>query len=305
MMVTRSPSRSDAAKGRLVGYARVSTGQQTTNPQIDALDAIGCISIFQDVASGADTGRPELKRCLSSLVRGDTLVVARFDRLGRSVVHLNQTVQDLKARGVFFRSLAVSFDTSTPEGELIMVVLSGIAQFERQLIRSRTMAGQEAARRRGAVFGNPRMIARDPVTIGTMKANLAETYLARARAEAAPWRNLVQLYRPELTWKQVLKIINERHYKDRRQLRLDTFRRHVQRLVDAGDLPHSVLQTATSPKNDTARIVAHRMLAEDPSLSLRALGQRMDESGISPPHAAKWSAQTVKRLIDHEVDLSG
>ncbi|WP_149359528.1 recombinase family protein [Lolliginicoccus suaedae] len=141
--------------GELLGYARVSTTDQTTSLQQDALNAIGCYRIWTETGSGASTTRPQLAAILDALRPGDTLVVWRLDRLGRSLPHLIQTVEDLNARGVGFKSLTESIDTTTPGGKLIFHIFGALAEFERNLIRERTNAGLAAARSRGRTGGRP------------------------------------------------------------------------------------------------------------------------------------------------------
>jgi len=139
--------------GELLGYARVSTTIQDPALQHDALSAAGCWRTWTDTASGAKTDRPQLAEVLASLRPGDTLVVWRLDRLGRSLPHLVETVTELEERGVGFRSLTEAIDTTTPGGRLVFHLFASLAHFERELIRERTMAGLDAARRRGRVGG--------------------------------------------------------------------------------------------------------------------------------------------------------
>jgi DNA invertase Pin-like site-specific DNA recombinase len=149
---------------RLIGYARVSTDEQTANQQVDALRAAGCETVFVDEGvSGSTTSRPELDKCLAALQPGDTLVVWKLDRLGRSTIHLLTTVEDLKKRGVGFRSLSDGFDTNSSTGQMIFTVLSAMAQFERDLIRERTSAALQAKKRRGEVLGRPRSLSRSQI----------------------------------------------------------------------------------------------------------------------------------------------
>src|SRR3954453_3286957 len=142
----------------LVGYARISTLDQTLALQQDALTAAGCGQIFTDTASGALTERPGLTQALSHLRSGDTLVVWRLDRLGRSLRHLIETVTELSQRGIGFRSLQEQIDTTTSGGKLIFHVFGALAEFERDLIRDRTHAGLAAARARGRLFGRPKVL---------------------------------------------------------------------------------------------------------------------------------------------------
>ena len=129
----------------LIGYTRVSTAEQDTALQTDALRKAGCERMFQDTASGAKADRPGLAAALAYLRDGDVLAVWRLDRLGRSLPHLIETIGALDARGVGFRSLSESIDTTTPGGRLVFHVFGALGQFERDLIRERTKAGLAAA----------------------------------------------------------------------------------------------------------------------------------------------------------------
>lgn len=144
----------------LVGYVRVSTAddRQNTDLQRDALLAAGVDerNIYDDNASGAHDDRPGLKQCLEYLCPGDVLVVWKLDRLGRSLRHLIDIVTALRERGVGFRSLTESIDTTTPTGEFLFHIFGALAQYERSLIRERIMAGLESAKRRGRRGGRPR-----------------------------------------------------------------------------------------------------------------------------------------------------
>lgn len=142
----------------LVGYARVSTGEQNLDLQIDALKQVGCEAVYQDELSGVKADRPGLSEALGYLRKGDTLVVWRLDRLGRSLKDLIQRVEELKQRGVEFHSLHENIDTATPSGKLQFHIFSALAEFERDLIRERTLAGLRAARARGRMGGRPKGI---------------------------------------------------------------------------------------------------------------------------------------------------
>jgi DNA invertase Pin-like site-specific DNA recombinase len=140
----------------LVGYARVSTQDQNVDLQSDALTQAGCEKIFTDTASGSARNREGLERATESLRDGDTLIVWKLDRLGRSLSHLVQFVSDLKNRGVGFRSLHESIDTTSGVGKFIFHLFASLAEFERDLIRERTMAGIASARARGRLGGRPK-----------------------------------------------------------------------------------------------------------------------------------------------------
>ena len=141
--------------GTLVGYARVSTADQNLDLQSDALERAGCQRVFMDKASGSVADRPQLAACLDYVRDGDTLVVWRLDRLGRSLPHLIDTVRSLADRGIGFKSVQEAIDTTTPGGRLVFHVFAALAEFERDLIKERTHAGLAAARARGRVGGRP------------------------------------------------------------------------------------------------------------------------------------------------------
>lgn len=145
---------------KIVGYARVSTQEQDLQLQLDALEKTGCEknNIFLDKISGAKTERPGLEKCLAELKSGDTLLVWRLDRLGRSMPHLVSLIEGLRIRGVSFRSICDGvIDTTTASGELIFNIFSSLAQFESRLIQERTRAGLEAARARGRKGGRKKI----------------------------------------------------------------------------------------------------------------------------------------------------
>lgn len=145
---------------KLIGYARVSTQDQDLSLQLDALEKIGCHKnkIFIDKISGAKAQRPGLDKCLSELQKGDTLVVWRLDRLGRSMHHLVLLIENLKEKGISFKSICDgAIDTTTASGELVFNIFSSLAQFERRLIQERTRAGLQAARARGKQGGRKKI----------------------------------------------------------------------------------------------------------------------------------------------------
>jgi DNA invertase Pin-like site-specific DNA recombinase len=140
----------------LVGYARVSTGEQNLDLQIDALKSAHCDEIFTDEISGAKSERPGLSEALAFLRDGDTLVVWKLDRFGRSLKDLVLKVEELKQRGIYFVSLTENIDTTSPTGKLQFHIFSALAEFERDIIRERTMAGLRSARARGRFGGRPK-----------------------------------------------------------------------------------------------------------------------------------------------------
>lgn len=171
-----------SSAGHLIGYARVSTIEQTPQAQVDALQAAGCVRIFTEHASGAGRERPELAAALDHLNPGDTLVVWRLDRLGRSMRDLLDIVTTLGEQGKNLMSLTEAIDTSTPTGRLVFHVAGAFSQFERDLIRDRTMAGLAAARARGQVGGRPPVMDEDDLTaMRTMlEAGMSKRAVARS-----------------------------------------------------------------------------------------------------------------------------
>ena len=142
----------------LIGYARVSTQDQTLNLQNDALEKAGCSKIFTDTISGAKTDRVGLEQALGYVRPGDTLVVWRLDRLGRSLKHLIETITALHERGIGFKSITENIDTTTSGGKLVFHIFGALAEFERDIIRERTQAGLQAARTRGKKGGRPKAL---------------------------------------------------------------------------------------------------------------------------------------------------
>ena len=139
----------------LVGYARVSTQEQDLALQLDALHGAGCTKLFEEKASGAQRERPALRAALAYMRTGDTLVVWKLDRLARSLKQLVETVEDFGARGIGLRSLTEAIDTATAGGKLVFHLFAALAEFERGVIRERTLAGLQAARARGRTGGRP------------------------------------------------------------------------------------------------------------------------------------------------------
>lgn len=139
-----------------IGYARVSTSDQTLDSQLEELKTSGCELFFQEKVSGARRDRPELEKLLSQIRPGDILVVCKLDRLARSTSHLLEVVETLREKNAFFQSIGEPWaDTTSHSGKMIMTVFAGIAEFERDLIRERTSRGRKEAKKRGIRFGRP------------------------------------------------------------------------------------------------------------------------------------------------------
>ena len=157
----------------LIGYARVSTTDQNLDLQLDALKKAGCEKIHEDYASGAKTDRNGLEAAIESLRKGDTLVVWKLDRLGRSLKHLIEVINALNERGIYFKSLQESIDSSTSGGKLICHVFGAVAEFERDSMRERPLAGLAAAKARGRIGGSPKKLDKRKIALG--KSMMADT----------------------------------------------------------------------------------------------------------------------------------
>jgi DNA invertase Pin-like site-specific DNA recombinase len=183
----------------LVGYVRVSTAdeRQTTDLQRDALITAGVDerNFYEDRASGTRDDRPGLKQCLDYLRPGDVLVVWRLDRLGRSLPHLIDIVTGLQKRGIGFKSLTETIDTTTATGELLFHLFAALAQYERSLIRERVLAGRAAARRRNRHGGRPRRVGPEAVEAAQALIAQDKSVSAAARAVGVPRQTLVDALR--------------------------------------------------------------------------------------------------------------
>ena len=144
-----------------IGYARVSTQEQETRAQLDALAKAGVEFVHEEKRSGATLRRPVLDKLLRNLKRGDTLVVYKLDRIARSLKHLLGIIERLQDHGANFESLTEHIDTNTPSGRLMLQMPGAFAEFEREMIRERTRAGMQAAKRRGIRLGRPRSLEAD------------------------------------------------------------------------------------------------------------------------------------------------
>lgn len=187
----------------LVGYARVSTPGQDFSLQKDALEQAGCERLFTDVASGAKASRPGLAEALDYMRGGDTLVVWRLDRLGRSLSNLIEVVRNLDDDGVGFRSLREQVDTTTTGGKLVFHVFGALAEFERELIRERTSAGLRAARARGRVGGRrkrmtPEQVQQASLLLANRSCDVAEVCRTFGVHRATLYRNVKNYQRQGL-----------------------------------------------------------------------------------------------------------
>lgn len=175
----------DSTTSHLIGYARVSTDDQEAQLQWDALTDAGCSRIFQDKASGKNTDRPELTAALDYLRAGDTLIVWKLDRLGRSLIDLVSIVDDLRERDIGFKVLTGALsavDTTSADGRLFFQIIAAMAEFERSLIKDRTKAGLEAAKAQGRTGGRPTVITDDLLAVAKARKAKGESVSVIAKA---------------------------------------------------------------------------------------------------------------------------
>lgn len=282
--------------GRMIGYARVSTDDQSTEAQLGELRLAGCHEIVEEHASGASRARPALVRLLNRIEAGDTLVVVRLDRLARSVSHLLTIIEELDDKHAHFRSLRDPIETATPQGRFSLQVLGAVAELERSLISERTKAGIAAAKARGRRPGNPGVRSRDPKMLRKLAAARDKTFLNALIKEAEPWIPTVRALRPRHTWRQVASYLRSRGM-DWTHERLQ---RAAARLAREGLLDKALLQRApTKTGDDRLASLVSAVATADPDLSLREIGAVLAKMGERPPRGGDvWQASTVKHLLE-------
>jgi DNA invertase Pin-like site-specific DNA recombinase len=291
--------------GPLVGYARVSTEEQGTDPQLDELRAAGCVAVLEEHASGADRSRPVLARLLREIRPGETLVVVRLDRLARSVSHLLAVIEQLEASGAHFRSLRDPIDTSTPQGMFSLQVLGAVAQLERALIAERTKAGLNAARTRGRVGGNPGLRAGDPDAIRKVRASRDAVHLDGILAQLDVWLPTVRRMRPDQPWGDVVRVLNRGQ--DASSVKpevctwtVERLRRTVKRLVTEGIVEGRLLGRARQQRGDDrlVRLVAGIKTAA-PDRTLQQIASQLEAMRERTPRGGtRWHPSSVKHLLD-------
>jgi DNA invertase Pin-like site-specific DNA recombinase len=283
----------------LIGYARVSTEDQSTEAQIDALRRAGCDEIVEERASGGSISRPLLARALARVGRGDTLVVARIDRLARSLAHLLAVIESLRQRGAHFRSLGDPIDTSSPQGLFTLQVLGAAAEFERALIRERTRAGLAAARARGRVGGNPALRARDPAALRRVAAARRAAALAGLIAHAESWLPVVRRLRPLAPWGEVVRAVNAAAPPGLLPWTQTRLIRAVRRFVAEGLADAALLAPAPRRRPpDRLLAVVTGMVRADPTLSLRAIAAQLEAMRERTPRGAwHWAPSSVAHLL--------
>ena len=288
-----------AKTGTLHGYARVSTGEQTLESQIRELRAAGCTTVAEERASGGDPSRPVLADLLDRLAAGDTLVVVRLDRLGRSLLHLLETITALQDRGVHFRSLGDPVDTASPQGRFTLQILGAMAEFERALIRERTMSGLAAARAEGRTGGNPGLVSGDRAMLSRLRLARRDAFLERLNRSAGDWVPDVRRLRPDMPWQDVLAVVNSR-LPDSRPWTLQRLVRAARAYVAEGLLPGSVLERATARrKDDRLPTLVAAMRAARPDVTLQEMCDMLEEMHVPTPRGrTTWYPSSVKALLD-------
>ncbi|MGI3213151.1 recombinase family protein [Roseovarius tibetensis] len=288
----------------LIGYARVSTEDQTPLPQAQALKAAGCVEIHEEHASGGDRARPVLGRVLERVSKGNTLVVVRIDRLARSLSHLLEVIERLEAKGAFFRSIQDPIDTASPQGKFTLQVLGAAAEFERALIRERTKAGLASARNEGRVGGNPGLRAKDPAALRKVRLARQDGYMERLGETAQEWVPHVRRLRPDMPWEDVLRIINAPLPPDRRwtQSRL---LRAVKAYVRDDFLPETVLGRAgRRDTDDRLPAIVAAIKGADPDITLQAICDRLEAMRERTPRGrSRWQPSSVKMLLERAEKL--
>lgn len=283
-------------QGRLIGYARVSTDEQTTEAQEMELRAAGCETIVQEHGSGASRARPALAKLVREIAAGDTLVVVRLDRLARSVSHLLEVIEDLTARTAHFRSLRDPIDTTTPQGMFSLQVLGAVAQLERALISERTKAGIKAAKAKGKLPGNPGIRDRRPEALAKVTAAQKAAFGARIQATASQWLPTVRRMRPDHTWDDIARVLKQRGL----AWTPERLRRAVKWLV-AEHLADPGLLKKSPPRlpEDRLMTLVAGIHASNPELTLREIATQLERLHERTPRGgSKWSPSSVKNLLD-------
>ena len=288
----------------LIGYARVSTDDQTPLPQSQALKAAGCAEIHEEHGSGGNRARPVLARILERIGRGDTLVVVRIDRLARSLSHLLEVIERLEARGAYFRSLLDPIDTASPQGKFTLQVLGAAAEFERALIRERTKAGLASARSKGRVGGNPGLRAKDPAALRKVQLARQDGYMERLNETAQEWVPHVRRLRPGMAWEDVLRIINAPLPEARRWTQ-GRLLRAVKAYVRDGFLPEAVLGRAgRRDTDDRVPAIIAAIKGADPDITLQAICDRLEAMRERTPRGrTSRQPSSVKMLLERAGNL--
>eukprot|EP00003_Mantamonas_plastica_P000268 TRINITY_DN10261_c0_g1_i2.p1 TRINITY_DN10261_c0_g1~~TRINITY_DN10261_c0_g1_i2.p1 ORF type:complete len:332 (+),score=-36.39 TRINITY_DN10261_c0_g1_i2:65-1060(+) len=319
-----------------IGYARVSTHEQSIEGQIDLLVEAGCVKIFQEKVSGIRWDRPELDKALAFLKPGDELVVYKLDRLGRSVLDLLNLISKLADEGKHFVSLTDAIETSSPQGKFTLHMLGAVAEFERSLIVQRTRVGLDKARKAGRIGGNPKLKARDPEALmllsERLKINyfqriggnpklkardpealmllserLKINYFQRINKSSRVWLPVVRKHRPNKKWSMVTKLVNiEAEKQNEKQWTEDRLKRAVKHFVKEGLLDAKVLETVRKHEGSSlsdATILVAGLVSANPEITLFELKRHLDESSFAPKRSLKgWPPSSVRNEVLKAID---
>ncbi|HLN24186.1 MAG TPA: recombinase family protein [Patescibacteria group bacterium] len=291
----------------LIGYARVSTEDQVTDAQQDALRAAGCTEIFEEKLSGGLRARPQLARALDRIRRGDTLIVWKIDRLARSLSHLLDVIERLEGQGAHFRSLSDPIDTGSPQGRFSLQILGAVAELERSLGRERTLSGLKAAKARGRVGGNPLLKARDPEAIRKLSRQRRANHLVDLTTTAEEWLPLVRRLRPAKSWNEVARRLNDTLPPDR-QWTKERLLRAVKRFVAEGLADPALLGRAKVKRSDRLLTLVAGIARANPGLTLAQIGSQLEAMRERAPRGGqRWNPSSVKNLLDRarKLDLLG
>ncbi len=288
----------------MYGYARASTSEQNLDSQVDALLEAGCSHVISEVGSGASRNRPELSQLLQALRPGDVLVAWKLDRVARSLQHLLEVISTIQKTGAHFRCLTAPIDTNSPTGTLILQILGAIAEFERGLIRERTLAGLQSAANRGRTGGNPKLKSGDKNHVKLLVDLRRKTFQEKVRRNAKLWLPIIRKSRPQKSWNRCLTQVNAKCPRNS-QFTLPKLLRHVKVGIELGWLEGSVLEQAPP------LISAPLLLEESPAIkvivvalraransTLRELAAELKAARIrSPQGLNEWPLSSVSNLV--------
>ena len=239
-----------------------------------------------------------LAQVLKRIAKGDTLLVMRIDRLARSLSHLLEVIEQLEAKGAYFRSLQDPIDTASPQGKFTLQVLGAAAEFERALIRERTKVGLASARSQGRIGGNPGLRAKDPAARRKVLLARQEGYMERLHESAEIWLLPVRRLRPDMAWEDVLRIINSplaasQHWTQRRLMRA------VSAYVRDGLLPATVLGRAgRRERDDRLPAIVAAIKGADPGITLQGICDRLEAMRERTPRGrTSWQPSSVRMLL--------
>ncbi|MFX4226474.1 MAG: recombinase family protein [Porticoccaceae bacterium] len=285
---------------RKIGYARVSTSEQSTDAQVSRLKEIGCELVFQENMSGANANRPELEKAIQSLQPNDKLVVIKFDRLARSLSDLINIVKRIEDAGAYFESVSDTVDCSTPIGRFFLHILGSVAELERNNIHDRTIAGLKEARAQGRVGGNPLLRARDPEALAQLNDARDRRYFEKLSAVSENWVPFVKRYRPHTPWEDVLRIVNvslgragHKHWTDQK------LRRAARRFVNDGLLSAEVLVRSKSvTMSKSSLMVIAGVVNQAPYLRLDEIARELKKVRCPTPRGKpEWSTSSVLNYV--------